>query len=188
MTLDSDQLIVAGTGEVYVAAVGSTAPSGATALSGAWDAAWTGLGYTTEDGVQFSDAPEINDVMAWQSQYPVRKIIGSRTNEVSFTLMQWNQATVSLAFGGGTWTEPTTDTFRFAPPSAGVLDERALGVEWEDGDYTYRLIIPKGVVTGGVEFGLTRTDVAQLPITFSTTPTGTGDPWYLFTDDPELGA
>jgi hypothetical protein len=188
MTLDSDQIVVAGSGEVYVAPVGSTAPSGATALSGAWDAAWVGLGYTTEEGVQFSDQPTITDINAWQSQYPVRRIVGTRANDFSFTCLQWNQTTFGLAFGGGTWTEPSTGIFRFAPPAAGVLDERALGVEWVDGDYTYRLIVPKGIVTGGVEFGLTRTDAAQLPITFSTTPTGVGDPWYLFTDDPEMGA
>jgi hypothetical protein len=186
MALDSDQIVVAGTGEVYVAPVGSTAPSGATALSGAWDAAWIGLGYTTEDGVRFSDTPDITDVNAWQSPYPVRRLVGTRANEFSFTCLQWNATTFALAFGGGTWTEPSGGIFRYAPPAGGVIDERAMAVEWEDGSYTYRLIVPKGSMTGGVEFGLTRTEAAQLPITFATTPTGVGDAWYLLTDDPEM--
>jgi hypothetical protein len=186
MALDSDQIVVAGTGEVYVAPVGTAAPSGATALSAAFSASWVGLGYTTEDGVRFSDTPDITDVNAWQSQYPVRRLVGTRANEFSFTALQWNSTTVSLAFGGGTWTEPTAGIFKYAPPATGVLDERAMAVEWQDGSYKYRLIVPKGTVSGGVEFGLTRTEAAQLPLTFSTTPTGTGDAWYLLTDDPEL--
>lgn len=183
MALDSDQLVIAGTGTIYVAAVGTSAPTDiVTAFSGSW----TDLGYTTEDGVTFNTARSIQSIPAWQSDYPVRRKVTSRDSSLGFVLMQWNTANLKLAFGGGAVTEPSAGVFKYVPPDADDLDERAMAVEWIDGSYTYRLIVPKGMVTDDVETNLQKTAEARLPITFGINYAGTGNPFYILTNDPEF--
>jgi hypothetical protein len=183
MALDSSQLTVAGNGNVYVAPVGTTAPAD---VSAAWGAGWIELGYTTEDGVTFTDSKEIASIGAWQSTYPIDRRINTRDNTLSFSLMQWNDDNVKLSFGGGAVTTVSAGLFKYAPPAPEFVDYRAMGVEIRDGSVTTRFIVPKGLVTENVESNMTRSGAAVLPITFSVTSTGSGDPWSFITNDPAL--
>lgn len=185
MANDADQIVVAGTGRVLVAAVGTTAPTG---VSGAYAAGWTEVGYTTEDGVTFSDSKDVEDRAAWQSLYPVRRLVTGRSSSVSFTLLEWSASTVPLAFGGGAVTEPSAGVFKYTPPDPEDIDERALSVEWTDGTKIYRLVIPRGNVSEGVETNLTRTGAAELPITFSVLGSDATAPWHMLTNDPAFDA
>lgn len=178
MANDSGDIVVAGNGQVHVAVVGSTAPTDA---DSALSAAWTHLGLISEDGATFTDSKDIENIGAWQSFYPVRRIVTGRDAMVSFVLRQWNEQTVPFALGGGTITG-TTD-FTYTPPEPEDIDERAMCVTWQDGDRDFRLYIPKGMVTENVETNLTRTSAADLPITFGATPESGNDPYLLFTND-----
>lgn len=180
MPNDADEIVVAANGTVRVAPVGSTQPTNPTSAP---VAAWVDLGYVTEDGATFTDSKEIEDVLAWQSFYPVRKIVTAKEATLAFSLRQWNEATVKLAFGGGTITNPSLGVWKFVPPDPETLDERALMLDWQDGDKNYRLIFPKGLVTEAVETQLVRTGSAELPITFSAVPATGDDAYILLTDD-----
>lgn len=180
MANDANQIVVAANGTVYVAPVGTTQPTTPTATPAA---AWKDLGFITEDGATFTDSKEIEDIQAWQSFYPVRKIINSKEVTLSFALQQWDEKTIPLAFGGGTITNPSVGVWRYVPPSPETLDERALMIDWLDGVKAYRLIIPKGLVTEAVETQLVRTSEAELPITFSAVPTAGTDAFILLTND-----
>lgn len=177
---NADSIVVAANGTVRVAPVGTTQPTDPTAAPAA---AWLDLGYVSEDGVTFTDSKEIEDVLAWQSFYPVRKIITGKDATLSFALREWDERSIPLAFGGGTVTSPSAGVWRYEPPAPGTLDLRALMIDWEDGDKDYRLIIPRGLVTEAVETNLTRTGAADLPITFSAIPASTSDdPYVLLTN------
>ncbi len=181
-TKTSDEIVVAGNGSVHVAAVGSTLP---TSISGALDPAqYRELGYTTEDGAKFTDEKSIKEHRAWQNFYPIRRTVESRNAFIGFALEQWNEWNVALAFGGGEVTEPTPGEYRYVPPSPEEIDERVLVLEWQDGDKSYRLIVPKGMVTNNVETTFARGAMSVLPIVFSVTPDAGDDPWILDTDDP----
>ena len=105
----------------------------------------------------------------------------------TFSLQQWNEDTVPLAFGGGEVVNPTLGVWRYVPPEPDDIDERALMIDWQDGTKNYRLLFPRGLVTGAVEINLRRTDEAELPVTFVSTP-NTGDaPFVLLTDDDAFG-
>lgn len=185
MAQDSAQIRVAADGEIHVAPLATTAP---TDPSAAYAAGWIDLGYATEDGVTMTAEAEIEEIRVWQEFYPARHIITARSLEVSFTLRQWNYQTIPLAFGGGTVSEPSAGVFKWVPPSPETLDERELGITWRDGSYDYRLIIPKGRVTGAVETQLTRGDAANLPVTFAAVGTTGVDVAYILTDDPAFDA
>jgi len=178
---NADAVVVAGNGTVRVAPVGTTQP---TTPTGAPVAAWLDLGYVTGDGVTFTDSKDITDVDAWQSFYPIRKIITGKNATLAFALREWDERNIPLAFGGGSVTNPSAGVWRYAPPAAGTLDLRAMMIDWIDGIKNYRLIIPRGLVTETVETNLVRTDSAVLPITFAAIPLSTAvDPYLLLTDD-----
>lgn len=179
--LDPDQITVGANGRVYVAPVGTVAPASISATP-AGD--WIHLGYTSEDGVTFLDGKTVEPIPVWQSFYPVRRIMTGKEASVSFALMQWNTDTVRLSFGGGTVTEPAPGEYRYTPPTPGPIDERALMVEWEDGDRSYRLVVPRGMVSENVETQLNKGAAGQLPIVFAVNGSDVAAPWYLDTDDP----
>jgi hypothetical protein len=189
VALDADQIRIAGSGHIYVGAVGATAP---TDLTTAWDTDdWTELGFTNEDGVTVSDSRELQDITVWQLMYPARKIITGRNFTVAFNLRQWNRATLVLAFGGGTITTTGTGAsavHTYTPPAAEFIDRRSLGVEWSDGSVIYRLIVPRGMVTEDVETALQRGDAAELPITFAVEGEDGVQPYTLLSNDPALAA
>ena len=181
MTIDADEVVVGANGTIRVAPLGTAIP---TEISAAFDAAWIDLGAVTEDGVSCSDGKSTSDVNAWQSFSPLRKLIDSRTGVIGFELIQWNRSTVGLAFGGGTFSEPSVGEYKYVPPAPSVLDERMLAVEWADGAKNYRLIYAKGIVADSVETGLSRSSESGLPISFELLGSDSGDPWEFHTDDP----
>lgn len=187
MPIDTNEIVVGSTGKIFVAPVGTVAPVD---VATAWVAAWIDLGYATEDGVTISKTRDIEDIPAWQSFYPVRKIVTGENFTVSFSLMQWNENTIKLAFGGGTVTTTAGPPahYLYTPPAAGVLDERALGVEWTDGTKIYRLACPKVILTDAVESNVTRTDAAALPLTFGVIGDAVASPFIIRTNDPAWAA
>lgn len=186
MSQDSTELVVAATGHVRVANLADN-PSMPTD-NGTPTAALTSfldLGYTTEDGVTFTATPTVEDINAWQKQTPIRRLVTARAFTAAFSLEQWNQETISLAFGGGAWTQPANGIFRYDPPSdSEELAKYALVVDFADGDRNSRFVIYQGEVTEAVETQITRTGAALLPITFDArTPDNKTRSWYYVGDD-----
>lgn len=177
---NADAIVVAGNGTVRVAPVGTTAPTTPTASP---VAAWLDLGYVTEDGATATFDKETEDVLVWQSRYPVRTLITGESLVIAFGLREWDERTIPLALGGGTVTNPSAGVWKFVPAAAGTVDYRAFMLDWVDGDKNFRLIIPRGLATGSVETNLVRTDSAVLPIEFSALPASTSDDAYTLLSD-----
>lgn len=177
---DESEVVVGANGTVYVAPVGTTAPTDSdTALNGAF----VDLGYTSEEGINFTDSKEVESIAVWQSFYAARRIVASRDMMVSFALRQWNEDTLTLALGGSV-ADNGGGEYEFTPPSPEEIDERAMVIEWTDGTKDYRLYVPRGMVTEAVETQIVRTQAADLPISFSATPAAGSDPYTIFTNDP----
>jgi hypothetical protein len=188
MAKDTDQIVVGANGTIRVAPPATADPAD---VSAAWPAGWVDLGYTSEDGVTFTDARTLEAIPVWQLLYPARRVVTERDATVAFTLRQFSRDQVVFAFGGGDIVEDppaASGNFRYTPPAPEVIDERRLGVEWLDGDKTFRLILPRGIVTENVETKIVRTAATDLPITFGILGVDGVDPWYLLTDDPDFAA
>lgn len=183
---DATEVVVGANGRVWVASTTSDAPTDVAAAMTTLTGDWTDLGYISEDGATFTEGKEITDINAWQSFYPIRRIITARSVAVSFALRQWSRETIEFALGG-TVAANTTE-WKYTPPAPEALDERSITLEWEDGTKSYRLYIPRGIVSENVETQLVRTAAADLAITFAATDPGVGvDIYTLFTDDPAFG-
>lgn len=179
---DTAELRVAGTGSIYIAtyAAGSTALP--TAYNSTLDAAFVELGFTTEDGVTFTDEPTIDRKGAWQSFYPVRILETARMAKVGFELEQWNTDALRVATGGGTVTTAGSGA-KFTPHAAGTISEWTVIVDVTDGTITDRYVLTKVITTSSFETQLTRTELATLPTELEAVGEDGVDPWFMFTSD-----
>ena len=183
MPKSTSQIRVGANGTVYVAPVATVAPVD---IATAWGVGWIDLGYCDESGVTFRDSKTTEKISVWQMFYAARYLVTEAETTASFVLRQWSKDTVKLAFGGGTITTTTGPPahYLYTPPDPSVIDERAMGIEWIDGTVTYRLILPRVMVTEGVETNLTRTSASDLPITVGVMGTDGAGGWTFRTNDP----
>jgi hypothetical protein len=178
---DPTEIRVASRGEVYVAPVGTALPTTPTA---ALNAAFVGLGLCTTDGVSLSVSPEIQEIMSWQARQATRRELVNQEVQASFTLQQFNESTIPLAFGGGSVTNPSGSIYRYELPTDGALDELCMIIDAIDGGVHQRIILPRGNVTEAVETSFVRDAEQQLPVTFKALQPSDGSTSLIYlTDD-----
>jgi hypothetical protein len=160
----TSQIRVAGTGRLFVAPVGTAAP---TDVSTSWGAGWQDLGLTDDSGVVVSKKDSWDSIAAWQMSVPARMVPKSRAFSAKFTLLQLNAVTLPL-WAGGSAVTTSGGTYNYAISETLSSFERALGIEWTDnsGAITNRIIIPRGQVSDTSDVNLTRAKAAGLGITF----------------------
>lgn len=186
MSLDATELVVAGTGAVYRAAVGTSMPSDVTTTPSSLS--WTNLGYTSENGAKFTFDRKTNPIMGWQSYQPLRVVVNEIPIETEFDLLQWNNDTLETALGGGSF-DTQGSGVRYTPPAESFIDEFALIIDGKDGDSSYRFYFPRVMVTDKVEFSFVRSNPVSLPIKVRTLAApGGGDSYYFDTDDATFAA
>ncbi|MFJ7176403.1 phage tail protein [Streptomyces massasporeus] len=164
MANDADNVRVALNGSVYIAPKGTTAPAD---LTTAWPAGWVDLGYLSDDGVEMSYSTESEDINAWQSLSPVRKVLTGVDMTLGFTAIELKTQTMTLYFPSATMTDVSGTVHKLSIPAAPSPDERAIGLEWVDGDITNRLIIARGEVTDREAITLARSGAVGLGMTVS---------------------
>ena len=183
---DAAEVVVGSGGSIHIAPTGTALPTTAT---GALNSAFFDRGYICEDGISASFGVTVEDVNAFQSLLPIRRVVTGRTAEMGFTLRQWSAETFSFALGGGSFDSDEAGNFTFYPPGNDeALSERTVVIEWNDGDKHYRLCILRAVVVENVETSIVRNAAADLPITLSVLGSEDSDAWYLVTDDPAFDA
>jgi len=178
-----EEILIAGTGTLYTAPEGTTLPS---YLSDALAADFVEAGYLSDDGAKFTDAKTTNKVKPWQSFYPVRVHVTERMATVEFTLLQWNEANLIRAFGGGGIIEPTSGEYRYVPPAPEEVAILALVLDITDGTRNFRLTAGRSFVTSNTESTFAKSGPALLPLTFEILAPAAGDePWTMDSDDPQ---
>lgn len=188
MTLKSSEVRVAGTGELFLAPVGTALP---TAASTALDAAFKGYGYTTEDGVTLSKSLDQEGIPAWQSSTPVRQIITGQELNIETTFLQSNEDILKLWLGSGDFaTDAGTPAGWRADLSIDPVGQNfALVLEWMDATITSRLVVPKVTVTETGDVSLARTSATAFPVTFGALAPDTGTVLATWlTTDPAFAA
>ena len=180
------QLVVAGTGTIWLAPYGTTLPDGSTAVLETLDAAFVDLGYTTEDGATIVDGVTVEDQKAWQTPYPVRRLVTDYTGSVAFDLLQWSKDIWEQVVHGVV-TEPVADVVhKFTPTRDGIAPEKSLILDFTDAPFEYRYVVPKVGLATDMEIPLTRTSVANLPTEWGVIGGDAAGPWFLLTDDPNF--
>lgn len=137
-TLDATQIRVAGTGAIWKAPVGSTAPTDSiTAL----DPAFHNLGFA-KSGFTVTPSLKTTPVMGWQSIQALRNIVTELTRKLGFELQQSNADTLALAWGG-TVVPGTASAYTINIPDQVSVLEYAFVIDWADGAINQRIYIPR---------------------------------------------
>ena len=182
MALEAQNVVVAGSGAVWVAPEDTPAPPDLAPLTTPWE----DLGYTNEDGVTFTFSRDQTDLNAWQSSEPVRVLITAEPKTIAFNLLEFDQQSILLAFRGGTFTPgvpPAPDIY--TPPDPGTSDVRAIAIDGVDGDLQFRFYFPRVQLSGDVGFQLVRTDAVTLSIELSVL--AAASKWQIAANLPGFG-
>lgn len=188
----ASEVLVGSDGEVHTADVGTTLPTTApTRVGQGLNAAFIGHGFHAESGLTVARNFEEQEFRAWQALRAIRRERQTEDLTLTFDLLQWNEETVPLAFGGGEITSDGGSGYLYSPPQdADAVDERSLVADIADGTRLARIVIPRGSVVEGTESQFQRTDMATLRIVFRTLePDAGGNAWYaLFNDAAAFAA
>ena len=141
MALDSTKVRVAVTGQLMVAPVATTAPTG----TGGTTTGFVDLGYVSEDGVTETRERSTEDIKSWQNAATVRTVITDATYTFQATLIETNPATVA-AFYGATVTSGVSDGNFVVVPSA-TGGRKSFLLDIVDGAELMRYYIPQGEIT-----------------------------------------
>lgn len=182
MATDATRSVVPQLARVYLAPVGSLAPTGATTTL---DAAWREVGHTTPDSLNWATDPNFEEGRSHQSNYPIRRWQTTDAATAEADLIEWSLTNFRAVYGGGsvsTVTGPPV-SYLFHPPSVGGRSETACIIELTDGSKVYRRIIPRCQQIEGVSQSLNKTEMSVLPLRLAILGSDVGDAWYDLSND-----
>ena len=174
------------TGAVYVAAVGTTAPTDAkTALSGSW----TDGGYVDENGISITVNRSTTPIRDW-SKAAVRNILSEFDGSIAVNFLQVDEFSAQRVFGSSNVTKTAATTTK------GELIKVSIGAQlppveaWcfnmKDGDARIRVYIPNGQITDVAEMAYKPDQGHVIGGTLSCYDDGTGHSIYVFYDDGQV--
>lgn len=185
MALNADNVRVGLTGSIYMAPKGTTAPVD---LDTAWGAGWLDLGYMSDDGVSMEYSTDVEDINAWQSLSPVRRVLTSVDMTLGFTAIELKTRTITAYFPGSTMTDVSGTVHKLDIPSAPGPQEYAFGLEWIDGTIKNRLIVPRGEITERGAITVGRSAAVGLEMTVTAYATSAPELASWLSNDPAWSA
>lgn len=157
--LDSSQIRVAGSGALWKAPLGTALPTDG---STAWGVGFVNLGYES-DGFTLTQDYKTTEVSGWQSLEALRLIATALTRKLAFEAIQSNTVTVGLAWGGATITPTTGGKYSLDIPDSQLTDF-ILGIDWNDGTTSQRLIVQRAALVSLATIKYVRTDAVKYPL------------------------
>lgn len=176
-------IVIAGTGTLYVAAVGSTLPDD---HNDTIDAAFTDMGILQDDGAMFNDGKTAGTaVHGWGRREPYRKPPGNSAPFLTTVLREWHEDAFPIVFGGGTVAAAPTDGHVFTPPANGAGTEYAVVLDMSDGSNSAVVVVPRCVVVEATEVPFKKMDASNLALRFDIlVPTDNSAAWRVLVDHP----
>lgn len=160
---DSENVVVAVTGAVYVGTDTAVAPADATTALGA---DWVNVGYISEDAVSESIETDTNDIVAWQNADVVRTLVTKFGVSYQFTMIETKAASVGLYYGKAVDAGDTTHDIGGERVGRQTFVIDAI----DSAGQVMRRYIPLGEVTERGEVAISGTDAVGYDCTLSTYP------------------
>lgn len=166
-----------GPGRLYVAPLGTTEP---TSASAALPSAWVAIGYT-EDGSAFASDITSEPVEVAEELDPISYVNTRRLNRVSFSMAEATARNLVLALGGGAAT--ANDGTSVEPPDAGA--EVAVMLVWDSeetpGASNVRWIYRQAKPSGTIEIAHRKAPAKSLiPVTFNLEKPASAKPFRVY--------
>lgn len=165
--------------DVYVAPVGTTAPTDTTT---AFSATWKAIGLMAEDGLTEGNANTTTTLFAWggilirnvkSKHVRTFKVIALEDNATLFALINPGSSE-ALASGVTTRTVKVPST-----------NPQAFALEFKDGAITKRILIPRAEITDVGDTKYSDTAIASHELTITVYPTAAGVLFSELTDDAQ---
>lgn len=165
--------------DVYVAPVGTTAPTDTTTPL---DAGFLPIGLLHEDGMTMSRDEDVTDHYAYGSKL-IRTTRQKHKRTLKVTALEDNVAVFGLANPGSTASTTTGTTTRvvMVPTS----NPQAFVFELVDGDVTKRLVVPRGEVTEVGDMTISDSEICSQELTITVYAASDGELFREITDDAQ---
>lgn len=183
MSLLASAVRVGITGEGYVAAVGTAAPT--TSVS-ALNASFIGLGYVSEEGITESYDDTIEDIVAWQGATVVRSTTTASKATLSMKLIESKGAVAKLYHKGSTVAIVSAGQWKM-DVIAPTADPRAFVFDVIDGSKHLRIYVANGEVTERGEIVYANGEAIGYEVTITCYPDSSNIVLTKFTDDANFG-
>lgn len=171
MALDANEVRVAISGEIYVAPVGTAAPTNAsTPLA----PGWVGLGYVHEDGITESYEEDSEAIPAWQNAATVRNVTTASEARFEFSVIQSSPAVIELYHKGSEMVEVPGGEFSMKV-KAPTSDVRAICIDVVDGDRLERIYMPSAEVVERGEITYASSEAVGYALTIAAYAADLGD-------------
>ncbi len=154
---DTD-LVQAGVGLLYVAPLGTTTPTNATATL---DPAWREIGYT-DTGATIGTETETEEIEVAEETSPIRTVVTKITGSLEFAMAQATASNLALALNLGADVDDNVSSV--APPEAGedvsvmLLLQSTQGARW---------VFYSGKNSAGLSLERVKTGKTLIPVTFA---------------------
>lgn len=183
--LNAELVRISITGALWKAPLGTTLPLDTDPFA-ALDAAFTNLGYISDDGVTENADDSVDDVVAWQSATTVRSSTTESTISLELMLIETKGTVLEAFYRGSSVTAPATGIWKLevkpivADPSVWVLD--AL-----DGTIYERSVIGNGEIVERGEVQNMNGGAKGYPITLRCYPDSSGNLMVKYSNDSAWG-
>lgn len=142
MSLETSEVRVGVSGELFVAPLDTTLPTDTTTDL---DEDFKGLGYFSDDGVTESFERDTDDITAWQNAKRVRTVITSAKATYTGTLIQTNVDVIEAVFGVTVTQSGGHGSYTINPGT--TSGRKAWVLEVLDGDAVKRIVLADAEVT-----------------------------------------
>lgn len=172
-------------GSVFIAPASAAAVTALTdptdKLLAALPASYEDLGWTSDDGAQFSRDVDVSDITGWGSVEPLRSDVNSDVTTLQVSCLETRKVTIGLYTGAdmtANTPDPTSGELGIEKPARpGFQYYRVLALAVDlsdDGEYYVARFLPRARVTDYDDQSFQSSD--DSPVTWSATLTGYSDP------------
>lgn len=174
------------TGAVYVAAVGTTAPTDAkSALGGSW----TDGGYVDENGIAITVNRSTTPIRDW-SKAAIRNLLSEFGGSIAVGFLQVDEFSAKRVFGASNVTKTAANTTHGEIIKVSIGSELPPIEAWcfnmKDGDARIRVYVPRGQITSVNEMAYKPDQGHVIGGTLECYDDGTGKSIYVFYDDGQV--
>lgn len=183
MALNAGNVRIGITGELYAAPAGTTRPANSTA---ALNAAYTGMGYVSEDGVTEEPDESVERIVSWQGATVVRSNTTEATTTLKLTLIETKGSTLELYHKGSSVAVVSAGQWKIdvvAPTS----DRRQFVLDVLDGTKHIRFDVADGEVTERGAIVYANGEPVGYEITITCYPDASNVLYTKYSDDASWG-
>lgn len=183
--LNAELVRISITGALWKAPIGTTLPVDSDPFA-ALDAAFTNLGYISDDGVTENLDDSVDDVVAWQSATTVRSSTTESTLSLELMLIETKGTVLEAFYRGSTITNVAANVWKMpvkpivADPSIWILDVL-------DGTRYERSIVGNGEIVERGEVQNMNGGAKGYPVTIRAYPDANGDLMVKYSNDAAWG-